>query len=227
MREQMEQDNDTMREEIAAWYCSLIPTYMYIYMSQYKCTCTCTCVRVQVYRFYMYYGHISESTLHFGNMYRCTCSVRLQQCTVCLWPFMHLKLRGRCILHHIYIYICSKKQQQDDKKALERGNKELVRLDQQLKVSTAQFTKLRDLNHMLSKRFEEEKARTGDVEYNLKVCVHVNVNVHTMYIIHLHVHVYTSIHVTCMYMYTYMYIKAAGFSPGRLGVTEPYGFQNE
>ena len=62
----------------------------------------------------------------------------------------------------------SKKQQQDDKKAVERGKKELVRLDQQLKVSKAQFTKLREVNHVLSKRLEEEKAQFEDEEYKLK-----------------------------------------------------------
>jgi chromosome segregation ATPase len=62
----------------------------------------------------------------------------------------------------------SKKQQEDDKKAVERNRKELVRLDQQLKVSKIQFTKIRELNHELSRRLEEEKARTGDKEYTLK-----------------------------------------------------------
>ena len=74
-----------------------------------------------------------------------------------------------CLCSFSHILVCSKKQQQDDKKAVERNRKELVRLDQQLKVSKIQFTKIKELNHELSQRLEEEKARTGDKEYMLKV----------------------------------------------------------
>ena len=74
---------------------------------------------------------------------------------------------------HTWSYTHSKKQQQDDKKAVERNRKELVRLDQQLKVSKSQYTKNRELNPELSRRLEEEKAETGDKEYTLKVHTHV------------------------------------------------------
>ena len=78
--------------------------------------------------------------------------------------------------HHVHLYYvhlpytcCSKKQEQDNKKAMERGRRELVKIDQQLKVSSTRLTELREQNHMLSQRLEEEKARNGDEEYKLKV----------------------------------------------------------
>ena len=72
-----------------------------------------------------------------------------------------------CVVH---MYVHSKKQQLDDIKTVERSRRELVRLDQQLKVSKAQYTRARELNHELSQRLEEEKAQIGDKEYQLKVC---------------------------------------------------------
>lgn len=70
-------------------------------------------------------------------------------------------------LHCFHAY--SKKQQEDDKKLVERNRRELVRLDKQLKVSKAQFTRLQELNLELSWHLEEEMARTGDKEYLMKV----------------------------------------------------------
>ena len=64
---------------------------------------------------------------------------------------------------------CSRKQQEDDKKAVERGRKELVRLDQEMKVSKAHLIEVKELNHTLCQSLEEEKARMGDEEYKLKV----------------------------------------------------------
>ena len=72
-------------------------------------------------------------------------------------------------LHISFTHVLSKKQQQDDLKAVERSKKELVQLDQQLKVSMAQYSKVRELNHELTQRLMDEEVRTGDVEYSLKV----------------------------------------------------------
>ena len=82
---------------------------------------------------------------------------------------------------NVHSHTYSKKQQEDDKKAVERNRKELVRLDQQLKVSKIQFTKIRELNHELSRRLEEEKARTGDKEYTLKVFLEESLKYMYMY----------------------------------------------
>ena len=72
----------------------------------------------------------------------------------------------------MYILFCtpySKKQQEDDLKAVQRGEGELQRLQKQLDVSEAKFASLKKLNHDMSKRFEEESARTEDGKYRLKV----------------------------------------------------------
>ena len=61
---------------------------------------------------------------------------------------------------------------------MERGKSEVVRLEKQLEVSTAQFTKLQRLNHELSQRLEELKAQTGSEEYKYKVCCDVLVLKH-------------------------------------------------
>jgi chromosome segregation ATPase len=66
------------------------------------------------------------------------------------------------------IALCKKKQE-DDKKAVERRRKELVKLDEQLKVSEAQIKKLQECHHDLLRQLEEEKARTESEEYKLKV----------------------------------------------------------
>ena len=54
-------------------------------------------------------------------------------------------------------------------KAVERSKKELLQLEQQLKVSMDQYSKVRELNHELTQRLKDEEVRTGDVEYSLKV----------------------------------------------------------
>lgn len=87
--------------------------------------------------------------LHTIYMYVCTCA------------YMYM-----CLVH---VYVHSKKQQLDDMKTVERNRRKLVRLDQQLKVSKAQYTRVRELNHELSQKLEEEKALIGDKEYQLKV----------------------------------------------------------
>jgi choline kinase len=63
----------------------------------------------------------------------------------------------------------SKRQQEDDKKAIERGKNELLRLEKQLEVSCAEFTKLQILNQELLQHLEELNARTGSEEYKQKV----------------------------------------------------------
>lgn len=74
-----------------------------------------------------------------------------------------------CVCYMCMYIVHSKKKQLDDMKTVERNRRELVRLDQQLKVSKAQYTRARELNHELSQRLEEEKALIGDKEYQLKV----------------------------------------------------------
>ena len=66
---------------------------------------------------------------------------------------------------------CSKRQQEDDKKTIERGNSELQRLEKQLDVSHVEFSKLQRLNHELLQRLEELKAQTGSEEYKQKVII--------------------------------------------------------
>ena len=45
------------------------------------------------------------------------------------------------------LIVCSVKQTQDDEKSVERAHRELVKLDQQLGVSMAQFTEVSILYH--------------------------------------------------------------------------------
>jgi choline kinase len=65
----------------------------------------------------------------------------------------------------------SKRQQEDDKKAIERGKNELLRLEKQLEVSCAEFTKLQILNQELLQHLEELNARTGSEEYKQKMTI--------------------------------------------------------
>ena len=42
----------------------------------------------------------------------------------------------------LFYFLCSTKQTQDDEKSVERAHRELVKLDQQMGVSVAQFTEV-------------------------------------------------------------------------------------
>lgn len=96
----------------------------------------------------------------------CTCT----SCTLwILHVYLYVHVQTFIYTCMVHIYEHSKKQQLDDMKTVERNRRELVRLDQQLKVSKGQYTRARELNHELSQRLEEEKALIGDKEYRWKV----------------------------------------------------------
>ena len=52
---------------------------------------------------------------------------------------------------------------------MERAEKEMIRLDKQLKVSEDQYLKVRERNQQLSQRMKDEKMRTEEKEHSLVV----------------------------------------------------------
>ena len=53
-------------------------------------------------------------------------------------------------MYHYLLFHCSNKQTHDDEKSVERARRELVKLDEQMGVSVAQFTKV-SLNILFDK----------------------------------------------------------------------------
>ena len=71
---------------------------------------------------------------------------------------------GGCVLHPH-----SERQTKDDKASVERSRKEMVKLDNQLKVSLQQFSKVRGEHQQLLELVKDEETKIGNAEHSLKV----------------------------------------------------------
>ncbi|XP_064383230.1 coiled-coil domain-containing protein 178-like isoform X2 [Halichondria panicea] len=60
------------------------------------------------------------------------------------------------------------KQTQVDEKSIERASRELVKLDEQMGVSVAQFTKVREEHVYLSDQLKTDEAKAGNIEHSLR-----------------------------------------------------------
>jgi len=52
---------------------------------------------------------------------------------------------------------------------VERARRELVRLDQQLRVSMEQYERVREENVRMEEQLKGEEVKAGDIEHSLKV----------------------------------------------------------